>query len=201
MAVAGTSFAVAALAAALLAGCAHAPAPPGADAGFARAVSLDEPDTAVLASAIFTETNRARAANGVPPLRRIGELDSAADEQALHMALVLHLEHSNPIPGEGTVAERVTRTGFQASRVAENAAMWPAKPPAASGREAFTYSQLAAELVQGWLDSPGHRLNLLDPGSTCIGCAARFARNGLGETMVFAAQDFAMPATGGGGPK
>jgi uncharacterized protein YkwD len=167
----------------------------------ARTVSLDHPDTAVLATAIFAETNRARAANGMPPLRRVAQLDSAAAEQALHMALVLHLEHSNPLPGERTVAERVTRTGFQAAHVAENAAMWPAKPPAASGREAYTYSQLAAVIVQGWMDSPGHRLNLLDAGNTCIGCSARFARNGLGETMVFATQEFALPAAGGIGQK
>jgi uncharacterized protein YkwD len=95
----------------------------------------------------------------------------------------------------------VSRTGFQAAHVAENAVMWPAKPPAASGRGAYTYSELAAALVGSWLDSPGHRLNLLDPGSTCIGSAARFARNGLGETLVFATQEFALPAPGGIGQK
>ncbi|HEY5079372.1 MAG TPA: CAP domain-containing protein [Opitutaceae bacterium] len=197
MAAAGTSLAVAALAAALLASCAHAPSPPGEYAAFDRAVSLDDPDTATLATAIFAETNRVRAENGVSPLRRVGQLDTASDEQALHMALTLHLEHSNPLPGEETAAARVTRTGFQAAHVAENAVMWPARPPVSSGRGAYTYAQLAAALVESWMNSPGHRLNLLDPGSTCVGCAARFARNGLGETMVFATQEFALPAPGG----
>ena len=162
-----------------------------------QVVSLDRPDTQLLASAIFEETNRARAENGVPPLRRSPQLDSAAQVQALHMATTLHLEHTNPLPGEGTAAERITRTGFLAAHVAENAVMWPAKPSSASGAGPFTYSQLAAALVGSWMSSPGHRINILDAGSTFLGCAARFTRNGLGETMVFAAQEFALPAHGG----
>jgi uncharacterized protein YkwD len=197
MAVPGINHVAAALAAALLAGCAHAPQPAARSSAFDQVVSLDHPDTLLLASAIFEETNHARSENGVPHLRRSGQLDSAADEQALHMATRLHLEHSNPLPGEGTAAERVTRTGFPAAHVAENAAMLPARQAAAYGAVLPTYSQLAAALVESWMNSPGHRINLLDPGSTYLGCAARFSRNGLGETMVFAIQEFALPSTGG----
>jgi uncharacterized protein YkwD len=190
----GTGWAALA-SAALLAGCAQAP--PAADPAFQSVVALGSPDRALLASAIIEETNRARAANRAPPLVRFAQLDSAADEQALHMALTQHLEHSNPLPSEGTAAARVARAGFQAAHVSENAIVWPAAPPAGSGQPPFTYSQLAAALVGSWMNSPAHRINLLDPGSTCIGCAARFARNALGQTMVFSIQEFALPATGG----
>jgi uncharacterized protein YkwD len=190
---------LAALLAALLAGCVHAPAQQ--DPAFSRTVSLDYPDRALLAAAIFSETNRVRASNGVPPLERLPELQSAADEQAMHMALTLRAEHSNPIPGEQTVADRIGSAGFKAAHVAENAIMWPARPPAGSGDGPYTYSGLAAALLQSWMDSPGHRLNLLDPENTYFGCSARFARDGLGNTMVFAVQVFALPASAGAVPK
>jgi len=191
--------------AALLAGCAHAPpaavAGGGGDAALGQVVSPDNPDRALLATAIFMETNRARLANRVPPLGRLPELDSAADEQALHMALSLHTEHSNPMPGEQTPADRVARAGFRAKRVAENAIMWPAHPPGEPDRAAYTYSALAAAIVQGWMDSPGHRANLLNPAFTYLGCAARFARTGLGYPRVFATQVFALPSGADTGQK
>lgn len=171
------------------------------DPAFSQTVSLDNPDRVLLAAAIFSETNRVRASNGVPPLERLPELQSAADEQAVHMALMLRTEHSNPIPGEQTVADRVALTGFKAAHVAENAIMWPATPSTGSGDGPYTYSGLAAALIQSWMDSPGHRLNLLDPENTYFGCSARFARDGRGNTMVFATQVFALPAAGGAGQK
>jgi uncharacterized protein YkwD len=195
---------LAVLLAAILSGCVQVYAPDSSAhgaAGFGQVVPLDDPDRALLAAAIFAQTNRARAASGLEALGRLPELDAAADEQVLHMALLLRTEHSNPIPGEQTPADRVARTGFRASRVAENAIMLPARPPAGSAQPPYTYSGLAAALVQNWMDSPGHRLNILDREITYLGCAARFAHGGRGEPFVFATQVFALPAGGGTGQR
>jgi uncharacterized protein YkwD len=188
------------LLAVFLAGCVHTP-PPSPPATLEQVVSLETPDRALLATAIFRETNRIRMENQVAPLRTSSELDSAADVQAVHMALMLRSEHSNPIPGEHTAAERVSSTGFVAARVAENAIVMPARSPAGSPQVAYTYSGLAAALVRNWMLSPGHRANLLSHEVTRLGCAARFAKDALGDPMVFATQVFALPASFAGEPK
>jgi len=160
----------------------------------AQAISLTNFDSALLATAIFEETNRSRAANQLPPLVRLPELDSAADEQATHMALILRAEHGNPIPGEHTVVERVARTGLEASRVAENALMMAARRPVGAPERDYTYAALATSMVQRWMDSPGHRANLLDRRFTRVGCGARIAHGVPGDDRVFAAQVFFLPA-------
>jgi uncharacterized protein YkwD len=186
--------ALALLLAALPPGCALSPPPPD-PALLGQAVPLANPDRALLANAIFRETNRVRVVLGDQPLRASSELDSAADEQALHMTLMLRTEHSNPLPGEHTAAQRVTRTGFKAALVEENAIMFPARPPAGSPQGAYSYSALAAAMVQAWLNSPGHRANLLNRRVTELGCAAWIARDARGEPMAFATQVFALPAS------
>ncbi len=187
--------ALAALLVALVAGCAHSgQSASERQAGPAsRVVSLENFDGALLASAILEETNRVREANGVAALSHSTQLDAAADEQAMHMALVLRGEHANPIASEHTVVERVENTGFRAELVAENLIMEPARRPVGSPERDYTYSALAAFLVEGWMNSPGHRANLLDPRFTDLGCAARFAHGTPGDERVFAAQVFGLP--------
>jgi len=48
-------------------------------------------------------------------------------------------------------------------------------------------SAIASEFVEGWLNSPGHRENLLETSWTAEGIGIRFAADG----SVFATQDFA----------
>ncbi len=112
------------------------------------------------------------------------------------MALMLRAEHSNPVPGEGTVADRVLATGLSVDRVAENVLMVPARLAARSPGLGYSYEELAAFLVQAWLDSPPHRANLLDPGFAFLGCAARIAHGVPGDQRVFAAQVFSGPVPG-----
>jgi uncharacterized protein YkwD len=187
----------AAVAALLLGGCVQAsrqPAP--SDAAMDAVIPAGNPDEALLATAMFLESNRARAENGVRPMARLPELDSAADEQARHMQMTLYTEHSNPLPGERMPADRVARTGLRAAFVAENAEMLPMVPPDGYPVPAYTYRGLASELVGHWMGSPGHRANLLNPALGFTGCAARFARDGRGRERVYADQVFEQPADG-----
>ncbi len=41
----------------------------------------------------------------------------------------------------------------------------------------YTYKQLAVSVVNGWLNSPSHRENLLDPNYKYLGTAARLSKN------------------------
>jgi uncharacterized protein YkwD len=188
-----------ALLVALVAGCSHVNPRAASRAAnpMDQVISLASFDDALLGRAIFEETNRVRAAQGVPQLAPNPALDAAAYEQASWTALVLDARHGNPIPGEHTAAQRVARAGLVGSRVGENAIMMPAQRPAGSQRPDYTYSELAAFLVDKWMNSPGHRANIVDPGFTLSGCATRIARGVVPpDQRVFAIQVFFVPFTG-----
>lgn len=154
-------------------------------------MSLQDFDHAILSRAIFHETNAARAANGAPPLKGMPALDNAADMQATYLALTLTVGHQSMFPHEHDVGQRVAQAGLQAARVAENAIMMPARRAADAPKPDYTYREYAAFLVEGWLNSPDHRENMLDHRFTHLGCAARLA-NGFGARAerIFATQVF-----------
>jgi uncharacterized protein YkwD len=184
-----------ALAAIILGGCSHGPPPtPQRDAAIDNVMSLENFDHALLSRAIFWETNRVREAHEVRLLTPLPGLDEAADEQATYTALNLHVGHMNPIPDEHTVADRVAHAGLLASRVAENAIMMQARHPADASNRDYTYAAYAAYLLEGWMNSPDHRANILNPVFTHLGCSARLAHGiSPGDQRIFATQVFLLP--------
>jgi uncharacterized protein YkwD len=147
-----------------------------------------------LARAISRETNRVRTAFGLPRLAPERDLDAAADEQAVHLVMIAAVEHSNPVPGERTARDRVLRAGVDPDAIGENALMEPAVPPPGSAGTAYTYAGYAALMVDAWMNSPGHRANILNPDFTELGCAARLGRGPRpGDFRVYADQVFIRP--------
>jgi uncharacterized protein YkwD len=193
-----------AIAAVAIAGCTHAPpagpASPGPrDPAADKVMSVEDFDHALLSRTIFWETNRVRVDLGLPPLAPMAALDASADDQATYSALSLVAGHENPIPGEHDAGERVLRHGLQPARVAENVIMMPAHRPQGEERRDYTYSEYASFLLQGWMNSAGHRANILDRRFTCLGCAARPGRGfGSRDQRIFAVQVFFLPDTESG---
>lgn len=182
------------LLAGVFAGCSGVNFPRGAASQFNRTMALGAFDHSLLSRAIFAESNRARLAHGVPPLETDPRLDAAADEQATYMALVLRAEHDNAIPGEHAVTDRVAREGLIGNSVAENVLMMQALRPVPATDRNYTYASYATFLVDAWMNSPGHRANLLNPDFGYLGCAARLARGILpGDQRIFASQVFLDP--------
>jgi uncharacterized protein YkwD len=136
-----------------------------------------------------------RTARGIPRLEPLRELDQAADEQASYMALLMRAGHNSLIPSRRTVVDRVRNTGIYGSRIAENVLMESAYGPNSPAKGAPTYQSLAAFLVGCWMNSPGHRANLLDPGFTYLGCGARISHGVRDEEIVFASQVFVLRAS------
>jgi uncharacterized protein YkwD len=164
-----------------------------------RSLARDDFDGPLLARAIFGATNRVRAEHGLRSLGSSADLDSAADEQASHLVMIAGVEHTNPFPGEATAAERVARTGLEAQAVGENALMMPAAPPPGAADPGYTYSTYAAFLLQTWMDSPGHRANILRRGFQFLGCAARLGRGPRRNSdRIYAVQVFFLPDVGQG---
>jgi uncharacterized protein YkwD len=139
------------------------------------------PDTAV--RQILQIVNQARIAGRecggktfapAAPLVIDPALTRAATEHADDMALHLKFDHSGS--DGSTPAQRVERAGFGEHKlVGENIAAGAMSP---------------SDVAQGWLASPAHCENIMDPHFTHTGIA--FAENVASASRVYWAQEFAV---------
>jgi uncharacterized protein YkwD len=121
-----------------------------------------------LRGAILGEVNNARGAAGLTLLSEDTILAAAASEYAVELARTRRLSHESATPGRRTLGERLQTAG---------AAGWIA---AGENLAAVHTSdqRLVRTIVQGWLDSPGHRRNLLDGTYTRAGTGVARAADG-----------------------
>ncbi|HME44123.1 MAG TPA: CAP domain-containing protein [Syntrophorhabdales bacterium] len=105
--------------------------------------------------AVVSLTNNARALNGLGALSENQLLDTVAEERAEDMLEKQYFAHISPTGEQASdVAQRV---GYRYKILAENLA---------SGT--FLTNQ---KLIDGWMQSPGHRQNILSPEVQDIGVA------------------------------
>lgn len=131
-------------------------------------------DAPVLASRVLELVNEARARGTrcgsrvfapAPPVQPSSTLDGVALGHAADMAMHDYFEHED-LAGRSP-ADRVRAVGYAEKLVGENIAYGP---------------KTADEVVQGWLDSPGHCENIMDPRFVEMGIAyahGSAARRGL----------------------
>lgn len=124
---------------------------------------------------VLNLTNQFRAANGLAPLQLNIELDAAALGHSQEMALNDYFDH-NGLNGT-TPASRMNQVGYSSSMYGENIAAGYDTPE---------------EVVQGWIDSPGHRANLLNPSFTEVGIGYYYLANDTGVNNYYSywTQDF-----------
>ncbi|MBV8144349.1 MAG: CAP domain-containing protein [Gammaproteobacteria bacterium] len=161
-----------------------APAAPPVVAPSAAATPLAAPRStapAVLASEALQLVNEVRsrgtrcgqhAFGPAPPLSLSGTLGTVAFGHAADMADHDYFEHRD-LNGQSP-ADRVRAAGYREKLVGENIAYGP---------------KSVEEVVQGWLDSPGHCENIMDPRFAEMGIASasgRTGRHGLYWVQVFA---------------
>ena len=103
---------------------------------------------------VVRHTNEFRSAHGLPPLTLNPALSVAAQARAVDMKTHQYFAHHNPNTGEGP-SEAIEAVGYVARASAENIAKGSWRSDRA--------------LVQGWIDSPGHRANILNPEVREIG--------------------------------
>ncbi len=134
---------------------------------FARTVELLG-DPVDLRRELLRRVNRARRRAGVPPLELDPRLTEAAQARADDMAQRRFYGHETP---EGAdFGTDVDRTGYLYSAVAENIAR---------GQESVD------EVVDGWLASPGHRANVLNPAFTDVGFGFAPGRPGGDHSLLW----------------
>ncbi len=119
------------------------------------------------ARVLFDLANQERSSRGIPALKWDASLAEAARGHALRMAQQNTLSHQ--FPGEPDLPTREKQAGAKMSAAAENIAVGPS----------------ATAIHTGWMNSPPHRRNLLDPRLNSIGIAVVQQ----GENL-FAVEDF-----------
>lgn len=116
-------------------------------------------------SGVVSLTNTARAKAGCRPLRRDDRLDDAALRHSLDMSTKVYFSHDSK---DGrTFSDRILAAGYTSP----------------GGENIARGQTTAAEVVQAWMDSPGHRRNILDCTFTTIGVG--YAQHGDYWTQDF----------------
>jgi uncharacterized protein YkwD len=130
----------------------------------------------LIKSEVIRWTNAQRQKNGLPPLKENLKLDLSADNKTRDMFINQYFEHKSPI-GIG-VDGLIKEVGYEYIIIGENLAMGN-----------FENSE---KLVEAWMDSPGHRENILNVKYQEIGVAVL---RGVyqGKKVWMAVQHFGLP--------
>ncbi|WNZ06860.1 CAP domain-containing protein [Streptomyces sp. 11x1] len=115
------------------------------------------------ATDVITLTNSERAGAGLPPLSPDPLLTTAAQAHSADMVARAFYSHTSPDGREPW--HRAAAAGSTRRSIGENIACG---------------QRSAAEVVRGWMNSPGHRANILKPGFTHVGIG--FAGGGAAGT-------------------
>lgn len=111
-------------------------------------------------------TNQERSKNGLPALKIDTELSKVAREKSNDMQKNNYFDHNSPT--YGSPFDMMKQFGISYRAAGENIAMGQRSPE---------------EVVKGWMDSPGHRENILSKNFTHIGVG--YAENGNYWTQMF----------------
>ncbi|OKH25127.1 type I secretion protein [Hydrococcus rivularis NIES-593] len=129
---------------------------------------------------ILELVNQERAKQGLRSLSLSQKLDAAADGHSGRMANGDFFSHVDP--GNGSrPSDRATQAGYRWTTVGENIAAGQTSPEA---------------VMQAWMNSSGHRANILNPNYTHLGVGYAYLANDSGRinyqrywTQVFGAGD------------
>jgi uncharacterized protein YkwD len=170
-----------------------------------RMVEPDAFDADLLNALVFDLSNHERRTRGLEPFRHFEALDRVASGHSADMASQGYFSHTarRGLVSRENLAGRLARGGVSFGRAAENIALFPLvvsrtfaqrgrgpwAPRQEIERQGTTYQRLARDIVRGWMDSPGHRRNLLDPELTHMGTGVAIGQR---ESIpyVYVTQDF-----------
>lgn len=128
---------------------------------------------AIEAASVIEETNKQRVAQGLVPLAITPLLNSSAEYKTDDMITRQYFEHESPT-GEG-VSDLGKRAGYEYVIMGENLALGDFAD--------------AKDLVDAWMNSPGHRANILSTKYQDIGVSVKRATF-EGKPVWFAVQHF-----------
>lgn len=117
----------------------------------------------VIEQATIDLINQQRSLNGLAPLKLNSKLVQAAQIHARDMAQFGIMEHDIPQATLPTLISRLNYVGYNYAFAGENIA--------------FNYAD-APSVVNGWMNSPGHRANILNVNFTEVGAGVALDSSG-----------------------
>lgn len=151
----------------------------GAD-GIASVLASEFPTCRTFAQAdlwrneVLELVNQEREREGLSPVRRNATLEAQAEQYACEMIHYNFFAHDNPVTGS-TLRDRNRDFGYPFLRIGENLAAGQRSPE---------------EVMNGWMNSPGHRANILNPDFIDLGIGIRSG----GSYGYYWVQEFGSPA-------
>ncbi len=164
-------------------------------------IDFDAIDFPLLHAAVLYLTNAERAQRGLRPLEYNPALERAARGHSADMRDRDFYGHMSPVRGKRTPNQRARAEGFRGGRIGENVAMGfgiqyqsgQSVVKLDGGHFSFkrnggpipphTYLSAARTVVSDWMNSPGHRANILRPVFRWIGVGAVHHRDPRMEGM------------------
>ncbi|WP_405982671.1 CAP domain-containing protein [Streptomyces sp. NBC_00158] len=142
------------------------PRPERAEASAAPAAPQASGALPAAQAKVLELVNQARAAAGCPALTVNAKLTKAAQDHSADMAAHRNMSHTG---SDGSDAgQRITRAGYQWRTYGENVAYGYSSPE---------------QVMEGWMNSPGHKRNILD-------CSYKEIGIGLAQPGQYWTQDF-----------
>jgi uncharacterized protein YkwD len=179
------------------------------DSAFNTLIDPKNPDVKILDAAIFYVTNEVRQKHKLTYLEYHKLLEEAAVLHSDNMVSQNFFDHINPKSKKfKTPEDRARYEGIQNPFLAENIIesfvldYKSGKPVFTDGKGKFwykkedsplsvhTYLSLADKMVEDWMNSPGHRANILSKKAIQLGCGTSFFESKNGMPSVMGTQDF-----------
>lgn len=170
---------------------------------FDEEIDFQDVDYDRLQAACFLTSNKTRVANGVAALKYDPRLEAAAAKYARTMSRENFIAHVYPAdPARREPSDRVRDEGVSNPYIAENIALVPGYPvpdgtavyvrpggfsiePNGQMIGPHTYQGIVDAVMTGWMNSPGHRKNLLSKDALQLGCGASLTSQGEMPMMIF----------------
>ena len=156
-----------------------------------KEIDLKNIDYELFSAAIFYATNIERVKYGRNVFRHSLSLEKAAQGHSKDMVTHNFYSHTSPVNGKRSMSDRLRIVGISSSYSAENIHNDNLSNP--------TYWTFASALVKDWMDSPGHKANILNSRLTYLGCGVYVSSqtSAYGQVWVKSTQNFS--SSGGSG--
>lgn len=125
---------------------------PAAKPATSKPAAQDSGSISNIEQQVLTLTNQERSKGGLKPLATDALLMDSARAKSADMSKNNYFSHTSPTLG--SPFDQMKAKGIQYKAAAENIAMG---------------QKTAAEVVKGWMESPGHRANIMNGNFTHIG--------------------------------
>jgi uncharacterized protein YkwD/glutaredoxin len=151
-------------------------------------IDMKKVDYALLNAAVFYETNRQRVLNGRSEFAHSPALENAAWNHSKDMADYKFFSHTSVVKGKKTFTDRLKLVGISNTASGENILetfgieykAGTSLSPKGKGVfyygskriENHTYLGLAKVFLDMWMNSPGHKANILNANFKYLGCGA-----------------------------